>query len=338
MFNEAFAASTVPLQGTDIAVKWDSLYNFLVGLSIFFFILVIGGMLVFIYKYRHKPGVKTQYMTDSHLLEGLWVGVPTALLMGIFVWGYSVYHSMKSAPSDAYEIRVLGKQWLWTFQYDDGRTTVNEVYVPVNRPVKLVMTSEDVLHGFFVPNFRIKQDVVPGMYSSIWFTATVPGKHQVFCTEYCGTSHSGMLAKVIALSEDQWEAWVNHKKIGDVPEAGMDVAATDSTSGTSGSAMQKPTLSLVEQGRVVYETKGCVACHSTDGTNHIGPTHKGLYGSKVELANGKTVVADENYIRDHIENPASNTVKGYNPVMPTFKGLITEAEMNALIAYIKSLK
>ncbi len=329
MFNAAFAG-TIPLQGSEIAARWDSLYNFLIWLSVFFFILVVGAMVYFIYTYPHKKDQKTKYITGSHLLEAIWIGVPTLLLMIIFVWGYYVYHGMTQAPSDAYEVRVLGKQWLWTFQYDNGKTTVGEVFVPMNKPVKFIMTSEDVLHGFFIPNFRIKQDVVPGMYSSIWFTATVPGKHQAYCTEYCGTSHSGMLAKVVVLDDAQWKAWNANKDIGPIPHAGEEVSATEGT--------RTVAASLVEQGKEVYEKKGCVACHSTDGTKKLGPTHKGLFGSKVELADGRTVVADENYIRNHIENPQQNTVKGYNPIMPTFKGLITEKEMNALIAYIKSLK
>jgi cytochrome c oxidase subunit 2 len=335
MFNLAFAG-TIPLQGSEIAARWDNLYNFLLWLSVFFFVLVVGGMVYFIFAYPHKAGKKTKYITGSHLLEAIWIGVPTLLLMVIFVWGYSVYHSMKQAPADAYEIRVIGKQWLWTFQYDDGRTTVGEVYVPINRPVKFIMTSEDVLHGFFIPNFRIKQDVVPGMYSSIWFTATVPGKHQVFCTEYCGTSHSGMLAKVVALDDEQWEAWNRNKNLGVIPTAGQEVSESDKAQSSSEAKLTQ--VSLIEQGKTVHQNKGCAACHSVDGSTKVGPSHKGLFGSKVELADGRIIVADENYIRNHIENPQKNTVKGFNPVMPTFKGLITEVEMNALIAYIKSLK
>ncbi len=332
MFNQALASS-VPIQGTVVAARWDSLYDFLMGLSAFFFLLVVGAMLYFAITYRHRPQKKTSYITGSHLLEAVWIAVPTLLLMIIFGWGYSIYHTMTQAPADSYEVRVIGKQWLWTFQYDDGRTTVNEVYVPVNRPVKLVMTSEDVLHGFFIPNFRIKQDVVPGMYSSLWFTATVPGKHQVFCTEYCGTSHSGMLAKVVVLDEAQWKAWTLNRPIGEVPEIGLE-GASEAPLGKVAAAQ----LTLVDQGKAVYEKKGCVACHSVDGTLKVGPSHKGLFGTQVELADGRKVIADENYIRNHIENPQSNTVKGFNPVMPTFKGLISETEMNALIAYIKSLK
>jgi cytochrome c oxidase subunit 2 len=326
MFSQAYAASTLPLSATEVAVQWDHLYSFVVWLSVFFFVLVVGGMLVFMKKYKHVPGRKTEYFKDSHLLEAIWVGVPTAILMVLFVWGYWVYHTMRQTPADAYEIRVIGKQWLWNFQYDNGRMTTGEVFVPMNRPVKLIMTSEDVLHGFFIPNFRVKQDVVPGMYTSLWFKATIPGKHQVFCTEYCGTSHSGMLAKVVVLDDAQWEAWNNNKKVGEIPTAGE---------GTQGFAQAE--FSLVEQGRIIHESKGCVACHSVDGSIKVGPSHKGVFGQKLEMANGQMQVVDENFIRSHIENPNANTVKGYAPVMPTFKGLITEAEMNALIAYMKSL-
>lgn len=347
MFNEAYAG-TIPLPGTDVAAQWDNLYSFLVWISIFFFILIVGGMLYFIIKYRYRPGMKSKYITGHHLLEAIWIVVPTLLLLIIFGWGYSVYRSMTQAPADAYEVRVIGKQWLWTFQYDNGKTTVGEVYVPMNRPVKFLMTSEDVTHSFFIPNFRIKQDVVPGMYTSVWFMATVPGKHQVFCAEYCGTSHSEMLAKVIVLNDEQWEAWTENKKLGAIPEATLEeVSENVQTQGAmkTASAEMKPVsatlvkqVSLAEQGKTIYRTKGCVACHSDDGTTKVGPSHKGLFGSKVELADGKFVTADENYIRNHIENPHSTTRKGFGAVMPTFKGLITETEMNAIIAYIKSLK
>lgn len=338
MFNEAFA-STLPLQGSDIAGKWDNLYNFLLWLSIFFFVVILIAMVYFAVKYRHQSGHKPKYLTGNMTLEVVWTIIPTILLMIIFGWGYSVYHDMTQAPPDAYEIRVIGKQWLWQFQYDDGRMTTGELYVPLNRPVKLIMTSEDVIHSFFVPNFRIKQDVVPGMYTSVWFEATVPGKHQVFCAEYCGTAHSGMLAKVIVLEPTQWEAWKQGKQLGAIPEAGQEVAKTDQLQMTQASVRTSlPARSLVAQGKKIFETKGCVSCHTTDGVSRIGPSLKGLYGSNVQLADNSVVKADENYIRESIENPQAKIVKGFNPVMPTFKGTIAEAEMNALIAYIKNLK
>ncbi len=338
---------TLPVVGTEIAGRWDALYIFLVWLSVFFFVLVVGAMIYFAIKYRSSVVKKTRYITGNHLLEGIWIAVPTILLLVIFGWGYVVYRDMTQSPIDAYEIRVIGKQWLWTFQYDNGTTTVGELYVPINKPVKLIMTSQDVLHDFFIPNFRVKQDVVPGMYTSVWFEARVPGKHQVFCAEYCGTSHSGMLAQVIALDDTQWKAWLAGGKITDVPKATDEIGAADAPRGTLTSqadtlrvAQAAPELkrvSMVMQGKNVFESKGCVSCHSVDGTHKIGPSAKGLYGSKPELMDGTHVTADENYLRESIESPQAKLVKGYSPVMPTFKGLIDETEMNALLAYFKSI-
>ncbi len=338
MFSKIFSG-TLPLQGTDVAAKWDSLYLFLVYMSAFFFVLVVGAMIYFAVQYKDKPGRKSKYITGSHLLEAIWVIVPTALLLAIFGWGYVVYNGMTKAPSDAYEIRVIGKQWLWQFQYDNGQTTTNELYVPLDKPVKLVMTSQDVLHSFFVPNFRIKQDVVPGMYTTVWFHPQIAGKHQIYCAEYCGTAHSGMLAKVIALDEAQWKAWYAGKKIGEQPNATIDMQLGENTAApVAKEGIAFAALPLVDQGRKVFETKGCVACHSPSGESKVGPSQKALFGHKVELADGSSVIADENYIRESIEKPNAKIVKGYQPVMPTFQGLISETEMNAVIAYIKSLK
>lgn len=340
-FNEAYAA-TLPLAATDIASRWDNLYWFLFWLSVFFFIGIVGAMLYFAYRFHHAKVRKTHYITGSHVIEATWIVIPTILLMIIFGWGWSVYHSMTQAPSDAYEVRVIAKQWLWQFQYDNGRTTIGDLYVPINRPVKMIMTSQDVIHSFFVPNFRVKQDVVPGMYTSVWFEARIPGKHQIFCAEYCGTSHSGMLGKVVVLTDKQWRAWQEGKKLEDIPDAGEAPALTSNGVADSITAQSaSPTfshLTLAQQGKSLFENKGCVACHSVDGSSKVGPSQKGLFGSRVELNDGQSVVADENYLRESIEQPTAKIVKGYNPVMPTFKGLLSETEMNALIAYIKSLK
>ncbi len=325
IFSEALAADSLPIQGSEIAARWDHLYLFLFWLSVFFFVLVVGGMIYFAIKFRHQKKHQPTYITHNHLLELIWSVIPTIILMVIFVWGYSVYHAMITPPDDAYEVRVIGKQWFWQFQYDDGRMTVDKVFVPVNKPVKFIMSSEDVVHSFFVPNFRVKQDVVPGMYTSVWFEATVPGRHQIYCAEYCGTRHSLMLADLYVLEPEQWIAWKAGKKLTGISEAG---GGNPPSSGGD----------LVDQGRKVTTVKGCVACHSDDGSPKVGPTYKGLFGAKVELTNGSTVIADENYIRESIENPQAKIVKGFGPVMPSFKGLINEEEMNAVIAYIKSVK
>jgi cytochrome c oxidase subunit 2 len=338
-------ANDLPLQGTDIAVRWDGLYNFLVWLSVFFFVLVVGAMIYFAVRFKSgRPGLKTKYITGNHILEGVFIAVPTVLLMVIFAWGFSVYHAMTAAPTDAYEIKVIGKQWLWQFQYDNGTTTTAELYVPINRPVKLVMTSEDVLHSFFIPNFRVKQDVVPGMYTSVWFEARVPGKHQVFCAEYCGTSHSGMLAKVIVLDDQQWKDWNAGKKVGPIPDAGHELTQADiddwkkKNGALADGTRLTPVSTLAAQGRSHFETKGCVSCHTTDGASKIGPSMKGLYGRQVTLTDGSQRAADDNYLRESIELPQAKLVQGYGALMPTFKGVLNPGEINALVAYIKSLK
>lgn len=329
---------SLPAQATDVAARWDIFYWFLVGVSVFFFVLVVGLMIYFIIKYRHRPGRKAKYITGHHTLEIFWTAVPTVLLMIIFAWGWVVYRDMVRAPSGAMEVRVTGKQWLWEFQYDDGRTLVGDLFVPVNTPVKLIMTSTDVLHSFFIPNFRVKQDVVPGMYTTVTFEATIPGMHQVYCAEYCGGAHSGMLGRVIALKPDQWNDWKRGKEI--------KLAGLDSPAGTGGSEPaaaggggQKGASPLVTQGKKLMAAKGCVACHSDDGSKKIGPSYKGIFGSTEEMADGTKVEVDENYLREAILNPQAKIVKGYEGVvMPPFQGLLSEDELAALIAYIKSLK
>ncbi len=324
-------AGGLPLQGTEIAAKWDTLYGFLFWLSVFFFILIVGGMIYFAVKYRHQKGHRTKYITGNHSLEIVWTVIPTVLLLVIFSWGYYVYRAMVQAPPGAYEIRVIAKQWMWQFQYDDGRLTLGEVFVPMNQPVKMVMSSEDVLHSFFIPNFRVKQDVVPGMYTTVWFEATVPGRHQIFCAEYCGTSHSEMLANLYVLEPGEWEAWKKGKKPTSVASGG----GTGSTQAPTGALALG---GLAEQGKKLMTTKGCLACHSDDGSPKVGPSYKGIYGHKVEFVDGSSTTVDDNYLRESIENPQAKVVKGFAPVMPPFKGLLSEDEMNAILAYIKSLK
>jgi len=323
---------TLPVQASEIASRWDAFYIFLVVLSLIFFVIVFGAMIIFAVKYNKDRRAKAEYIEGNHLLEFFWTAIPTVIVMVIFVWGYVVYRDMVQAPSDAYEIRVIAKQWLWQFQYETGRSEINKIYVPLNKPVKLVMTSEDVIHSFFVPNFRIKKDVVPGMYSQVWFKATVLGEHHLFCAEYCGTSHSGMIGTVIVLNDQDWKNFLKGREI---PAAGSTGAMGTAAAGE----VAAPTMTMAERGRELSKTKGCVACHNDTGAaGGVAPTYKGLYGSTVEMTDGSKVVADDNYIRESIENPQAKIVKGYNPVMPMFKGLLKEDEINALIAYIKSVK
>jgi cytochrome c oxidase subunit 2 len=340
------AAWGLPLQGSDVAVMWDQLYWFLFWLSVFFFILVVGGMLYFAIVYRKQEGKKTKYIVDHHALEAFWTIIPTILLLGIFGWGWVVYKKQISAPSDAVEVRVIGKQWQWTFQYDDG-TTANHLVVQVGKPVRLLMTSQDVLHDFFIPNFRVKQDVVPGMYTTVWFEPKVTGEHQVFCAEYCGTTHSGMLARIIVLDAEKYDLWKSGKlkikddtKIASKTEIQLADASTDKVDGTQSSATTLAAIHipLPQQGAKLVEAKGCVACHSLDGSSKIGPSYKGIFGKEVELTDGSKVVVDENYIRESIQKPQAKIVKGFNPVMPPYtKDMIGDEDMNAIVSYIKSL-
>jgi cytochrome c oxidase subunit 2 len=213
------------------------------------------------------------------------------------------------------------------------------------------MTSQDVIHSFFLPNMRIKQDVVPGMYTSVWFEANIPGRHQIFCAEYCGTSHSGMLAQLIVLTDDQWKAWNAGKKLPPIPDAReiaaneelaerktADVAAADQVAATQAAPIAAQ-ASLALQGHSLFETKGCTSCHSVNGTDQkVGPSPKGIFGQKVELMDGSTLVRDENYLHESIVNPNAKIVNGYQAIMPTYKGQLSELEINSIIAYIKSLK
>jgi cytochrome c oxidase subunit 2 len=342
-------AATVPTAATDVAQSWDTLYWFLVYISAFFFIGIVLAMTIFAVKFRKEVHKKPKYIHGNTTLEVIWTVIPSILLFVIFGWGWSVYKDMTTAPSDSMEVRVIAKQWLWQFVYKNGTSTIGDLYVPVNRPVKLIMSAEDVLHGFFIPNFRVKSDVVPGMYTYVWFEAKMPGIHQVFCTEYCGTSHSGMLARVIVLTEPQWKDWLGGKKI-DVDQLPADPTYPgyranrlgEGLTAVSASANGKPQqLSLAEKGKQVVAAKGCVACHSVDGSKLVGPSYKGIYGTDVKvLADGKpmTVKVDDSYIRESIEYPMAKIVEGYPPAMPVYKGLVNEEELGEIIEYIKSLK
>lgn len=334
-FNSAMAADLLP-QGTQVAAQWDHLYQFLVGLSVFFFILVVGGMLYLAIKYRKANAPKSKYITGNHALEVIWTIVPTVLLLVIFVWGYKVYRNMTQAPGGSYEVRVLARKWSWQFQYPDGRSSLNVLYVPTDKPVKLIMTSQDVIHSFFVPNFRIKQDAVPGMFTTVWFEATIPGKHQVFCTEYCGDGHSLMLARVVALDEQMWLDWNEGKTIDEaslpaIGVGGVALLGAESPTSSGGGA-------LAEKGKALTQSKGCVACHSDDGTPKVGPSYKGLWGAQAELTDGSKVERDENYLRESILQANAKVVKGFAPTMPPYQGMVNEEELGAIIAYIKSLK
>ena len=308
----ANAKSFMPEAAATFAKKVDHLYEFLVIASLISSVLVIGGMIYFAFKYRRKTNNdKTAYIAHNTTLEFLWSFIPFVIFMIAFGWGWVVYYNLRNAPKNAFEIHVVGQKWYWDFQYKSGRKTSGELYVPIDTPVKLIMNSRDVIHSFFIPSFRTKQDVVPGRYSTLWFEATKLGDFQVFCTEYCGDGHSSMLAKVKVLSKASFEEWLQND-----PYKG---------------------LSLAEVGTTVFQQK-CVACHNATAEKKIGPGLAGIFGKNRDFENAASLVADENYLRESILNPAVKIVKGYPNAMTPFQGQLSEQELTGLIEYIKSLQ
>lgn len=309
------SSNFMPPEGTEIAGNVDTLYKFLLWASFISCVLVIGGLIWFAVKYRRRSNNdKTPYISHNTLLEFLWSFIPFCIFMVAFVWGWVVFHQLRTFPENGLEIAVQAQKWSWTFIYKNGRTSSSEFYVPVNHPVKLVMTSSDVLHSFYVPAFRNKQDVVPGRYMPYWFQATKIGVFQVFCAEYCGDSHSGMLAKVHVVSEADYEKWIESE-----PYKG---------------------LSLAEIGKEVYQKKQCFTCHTLTEQKGAGPGWKGIWGKQEAMADGKTVLIDENYIRESLMDPNAKVVAGFGPpsAMPTQAGQISEQEILGVIEFIKSLK
>jgi len=332
---------TLPIQGTGFAGSWDDLYYFLFWVCVVFFAIVIIPMLVFVIKYRERPGIKpASHISHNIVLEFVWTVIPTIVSIVIFAWGWAVYKESTMVPANAMEIRVIAKSWAWTFQYDDGRTTTNELFVPVNTPIRLTITSEknDVLHSFYVPNFRIKKDAVPGMFSTLWFNTPIVGQHILFCAEYCGADHSNMTGKVIALKPEDFEKWKWGAAIEMPPPIGLPFVDRMATTSTAPVDVKTAKVDLVKHGQKLASQLGCDSCHSDNGSKMIGPSYKGLFGRKVELADGSIVLADENWIREKIETPQKRTVKGYEGLlMPSYLGQLNEQELNAMIAYIKTL-
>lgn len=308
---EAAAQSFMPPQGTKIAENVDSLYSFLVWASLISSILVIGGMTYFAIKYRRKTATdKTAYIPHNALLEFLWSFIPFVIFMVVFGWGWYVFHQMRTMPKNALEVHVTGQKWNWSFKYKSGRTS-RTLVVPAGEPVKLIMTSKDVIHSFYVPAFRIKQDVIPGRYTALWFEAEKLGTFHVFCTEYCGTSHSEMLSKVEVKSRADYDQWLLND-----PYKG---------------------LTPIEIGKKYFTA--CTACHNITDQRLVGPGLAGLFGKERVFVDGSTAIADETYIRNSILNPQSQVVEGYEGiVMTSFQGQISEEEILGVIEYIKSLK
>jgi len=308
-----------PPQASTNAPEVDALFLFLVALCGFVALGVVAAILFFSIRYRRRPGNEVgANIEGSTPLEILWTVIPFVILMGIFAWGASLYFKLSRPPENAMEVFVVGRQWMWKIQHMEGRREINTLHVPLGRPVKLTMTSEDVIHSFFVPAFRVKADVVPGRYTTLWFQPTQTGEFHLFCAQYCGTEHSRMGGSVIVMQPTEYEAWL----------AGPEGAPQAGPAGGG--------LTPVQMGKKLFADKACATCHLPAGGG-VGPKLVGIYGQQVELATGETVKVDDAYIRESILSPLSKIVKGFPPAMPTFAGQLNEEQVMALIAYVKSL-
>jgi len=300
-----------PPSASTVASEMDALYFFIVAVCTFFAVLVTALVVFFTLRYKRKD--ENEVGADIHgslVLELTWTFIPFVLAMTMFGWGAKVFFDLSRPPRDAMEIFVVGKQWMWKVQHPDGTREINQLHVPIGRPVRITLGSEDVIHDFFIPAFRVKMDAVPGKLTTLWFEATKEGTYHIFCAEYCGTKHSGMIGEVIAMQPQDYEAWLAGGRMTGTP---------------------------VENGERLFADLACITCHKTDSTGR-GPSLVGLFGSAVNLADGRTVVADENYLRESIMNSQAKVVQGYQPIMPAFQGLVSEENVMQLIAYLKTLK
>jgi len=314
----AGAGFWLPRQGSTTAERVDFLFHAVTGISIFFFVLITVVLLYFVWKYRARTGHAAQASADhNQKLEITWTVIPLLIVIWIFWEGFTGFLDLQTPPANAYEVQVLGQKWKWLFTYPNGVVDDN-LHVPPDEPVRLVMTSQDVIHSLFVPDFRIKRDAVPGRYEREWFQAKEPGEYQLFCAEYCGTSHSAMLAKVIVhRSRPEFDRWL----------------------ADAGNFLDKlPPEKLWEGGQKLYNQRGCKQCHSVDGVAGIGPSFKGIWGHQQPLKGGGQVLVEENYVRESIVNPQAKIVAGYEPVMPTYQGRLKDKEITAIIAYLKTLE
>lgn len=300
--------SLFPDQASAGAPRVDAVYFALLAISAFFVTLIFVLIVYFAIKYRRGAKVDRVIRRKDYLkLEMTWIIIPLLIGFGIFGWAAKVYFDLRTPPDEALEIYVVGKQWMWKIQHPNGVREIDELHVPLGRTVKLTMTSQDVIHSFFIPAFRIKQDVLPGRYSSEWFKATKIGEYHLFCAEYCGTSHSGMVGKVVVMDPLEYERWLRE-----------------------GTARE----SMAASGEALYTKLSCGTCHKPGGR---GPDLTGIYNHEVELEGGGVAVADREYLRESIINPMAKIAKGYPRMMPTYRTQLTEDQVNELIEYIKTM-
>ena len=305
-----FGIPLFPERASTIAGEVDALYFFLIGLSVVMSVLIATMVVGFAVKFRRRHADQVGAQVHGGLmLELAWTIVPFLITLVIFFWGAKIYFVMASPPAEALNIYVVGKQWMWKVQHTTGQREINQLHVPVGRPVKLVMTSEDVIHNFSIPAMRVKSDVIPGRFVQIWFEPTRPGTYQIFCAEYCGTQHSRMIGQVVVMEANEYQTWL------------------------SGGATEG---SLASTGEKLFADLACNTCHRPDSRGR-GPVLQNVFGHPVQLSDGGVVTADENYLRESILTPAAKVTAGYQPVMPAFQGLVSEEQLLALIEYVKSL-
>jgi cytochrome c oxidase subunit II len=319
----------MPEQASTIAGDVDRIYYALTALSLIFALPVAILIIYFAVKYRRGANVdRTGALHESTRLEMSWIITLLLLSLGVFGWGSRVYVNMYAIPEDGMDIYVVGLQWMWQFEHPTGAREINTLHVPVGRTVRLTMISQDVIHSFYVPAFRIKRDVLPGRYSTAWFQATQTGEYHLFCAEFCGAEHSGMVGSIVVMEQSAYENWLNTlpNQTGDaIPQA----------SGAAASASQGP-QTMTQAGEALFQNSGCTSCHQMDG-NGVGPSLVGLYGSQVELESGEVVNADADYIRHSILEPNAQIVAGYPAIMPTYADQLDESELMQLVEYISSL-
>ena len=303
------------------AGRVDAVFLMILVIGVFFFFLTQGILIYFAVKYRRRLPDRdnvTPAITGNPLLEFLWILIPSLVVVVIFYYGWRVYTDLRIPTAGATEVHVNARQWMYEIRYPDGRTAINEIRVPAGKPVKFILSAADVLHGFYLPDFRVKMDMIPGRVTTLWVQPDRPGSYQIFCTVYCGTGHSNMLARLIVMPPREYAEWVEH--------GGRE----------RGEAGRKEPLH--ERGERVVKGAGCLNCHAVDGKEKIGPNFHGLYGSKVPLEGGKSVTADEEYLRESIMDPGAKIVKGYPNVMPTFKATLPREDTDAVVEYLKTLK
>ena len=304
------ASAVFPAEASTIAPYMDALYLFLLLMTLFGVVLVAALVFGFSFRYRRGRNPVATQVEGSTLLEATWTIIPLALFLVCFVWGALLYFRIYNPPANSMNIYIVGKQWMWKAEHPGGQHEINALHVPTGRPVQLTMISMDVFHSFSIPAFRVKREVIPGRYSTVWFNATDPGTYHLFCTQYCGTLHAGMIGDIVAMTPGDYEKW-----------------AQASTSG----------MSLAQNGERLFASMGCTACHNGSAAAR-GPSLAGVYGANLTLANGRQVLVNEAYLRDSILNPSQHVTAGFAPIMPTYQGQISEDGLIDLIEYIKTLQ